>query len=645
MTATGPAQSPIAYAGHAGAIAPGPGGAPRPAWLDTVVDRLTTTGPEWFSRFLPPDEGGRESAVLILFGPPPEASVTTGEHVLLLERSHDMRSHPAQIAFPGGARDPEDDGLVATALREAQEETGLDPSGVDVLAVLPSLYLPPSGFVVAPVLGWWSEPSPVSVRDTAEVHDVLSVPVSHLLDPASRFTVTHPSGFTGPAFDLDDLLLWGFTAGLLSRVLELGGITREWDGAPAAAAAGALPRRAPLVTGGVVLDVVLVVLLLTYGYSGYRRGFISSVFSLAGFFVFAMVAAWQLPRMLARWDTVANDTRARVFGLIIGVVVLGWLGQYLGGIIGQTIRRRLGRTPWRSLDAVLGGIVVVLAASLIVWFLGGALRTVGNASLARAMSESKVLRAVNSVVPEATGEVFAGFRGFLSSQGFPQVFRGLTPEPISPVQAPDPATSRTPAIDRAGASVLKVTTASSTCQRGQEGTGWVVSDDRVVTNAHVVAGADQVQVQSRDQVLRGTVVVFDPDRDLAVIRVDGLDAAALPLGSDLARGDSAVVPGYPLDGPYRVASARVRETLDARGLDIYGTNRVVREIYSLNARVQPGNSGGPLLDDAGRVVGVVFAKSLEDDSTGYALTLAESRPVLQKATSNRAVPTGGCLVG
>ncbi len=399
------------------------------------------------------------------------------------------------------------------------------------------------------------------------------------------------------------------------------------------------------MTGGLVLDVVLVLVLLAYGVSGYRRGFISSVFSLAGFFLFAMVAVWQLPRMLARWDSVANDTRTRVFALIVGVVVLGWLGQYLGGLIGQTIRRRLGRTPWRSLDAVLGGVVVVLAASLIVWFLGAALRTAGNASLARAMSESRVLRTVNSVVPEGAGEIFAGFRGFLSSQGFPQVFRGLDPEPISPVQAPDPATSRSAAVDRAAASVVKVTTASAACQRGQEGTGWVVRDDRVVTNAHVVAGADQVQVQSRDQVLRGTVVVFDPARDLAVIRVDGLDAAPLQLGEDLVRGDSAAVPGYPLDGPYRVASARVREMLDARGLDIYGTDRVVREIYSLNARVQPGNSGGPLLDDAGHVVGVVFAKSLEDDSTGYALTLGETRPVLQKASSNRAVSTGGCLVG
>ncbi|WP_323097550.1 CoA pyrophosphatase [Intrasporangium sp. YIM S08009] len=247
--------SGIAYAGRTGTIEPAPlpeGGIARPGWVDHLADRLGTVRAEDFSLFVPPDEGGRESAVLILFGPPPavlatpdasapsDASPLTGAsagpdvveedvHVVLLERSHDMRSHPAQIAFPGGARDPEDADDVATALREAQEETGLDPSGVDVVATLPSLFIPFSGFVVTPVLGWWARPSALSVRDPNEVHDVLSVPVSHLVAPATRFSVTHPSGYVGPGFGLDDLLLWGFTAGLLGRVLDLAGLEQPWD--------------------------------------------------------------------------------------------------------------------------------------------------------------------------------------------------------------------------------------------------------------------------------------------------------------------------------------------------------------------------------------------------------------------------------
>jgi 8-oxo-dGTP pyrophosphatase MutT (NUDIX family) len=228
--------SGITYAGRSGTIEPsrsvvaGNGASvPRPAWIDDLMLKLETVELQWFSRFVPPDEGGRESAVLILFGPPPEGSLVDDDHVILIERSHTMRTQPAQIAFPGGSRDPEDVDLVETALREAQEETGLDPAGVDVVGTLPPLYLAPAQFVVAPVLGWWARPSTLSVRDVAEVHDVLAVPVSHLVDPAMRFSVTHPSGYVGPGFDLDHLFLWGFTAILISGILEVAGLSRPWD--------------------------------------------------------------------------------------------------------------------------------------------------------------------------------------------------------------------------------------------------------------------------------------------------------------------------------------------------------------------------------------------------------------------------------
>lgn len=219
----------MVHSGPTGAIPPGPAGLPRPRWLDEVAERVPSVDAHWFSRFQPPESGGRESAVLMLFGPAPAGEASDGEHVILIERSHTMRTQPAQIAFPGGSRDPEDEDSVHTALREAEEETGIDPAGVDVVDVLPSLYLPPANFVVAPVLGWWAEPAPLTVRDPAEVQEVLSVPLSHLVHPETRFTVTHPSGYVGPAFELDHLLLWGFTAGLLSRVLDLAGLAVEWD--------------------------------------------------------------------------------------------------------------------------------------------------------------------------------------------------------------------------------------------------------------------------------------------------------------------------------------------------------------------------------------------------------------------------------
>ena len=210
-------------AAGAGGVVPSP--ARQPDWMAHLVGQLDHLESEFFSRFLPPDEGGRQSAVLILFGPGDDG----GEDVVLTERSHSMRSHAGQVSFPGGAIDPTDSGPAAAALREAQEEVGLDPAGVQIVAELPALYLPPSNFVVTPILAWWSEPSPIGVVDHREVARVIRAPLSELTDPARRFTITHPSGFVGPAFDIDGLLLWGFTAGLLSKVIELAGLEQSWD--------------------------------------------------------------------------------------------------------------------------------------------------------------------------------------------------------------------------------------------------------------------------------------------------------------------------------------------------------------------------------------------------------------------------------
>ncbi len=203
-----------------------------PDWLRTLVDALPSVTGEQLSRFTPPESGGRHSAVLVLFG-----EGATGPDVLLIERAHTLRSHAGQPAFPGGALDPGDgdpagDGPVAAALREAEEEVGLDPSTVDVLGVLPALWLPPSGFVVHPVVALWRDPHPVDVVDVAEVAAVARVPIAELVDPASRLRVTHPSGWTGPAFEVRDLLVWGFTAGLLDRLLAYGGWERPWGDGP-----------------------------------------------------------------------------------------------------------------------------------------------------------------------------------------------------------------------------------------------------------------------------------------------------------------------------------------------------------------------------------------------------------------------------
>ncbi len=193
--------------------------------MHRLVANLDGVPPSWFSRFLPPREGARQSAVLMLFGPGEDG----GEDVVLTERAHTMRSHPGQVSFPGGALEASDSGPGSGALREAGEEVGLRAEGVRVIAELPALHIPVSSFDVTPVLAWWERPEPIGVRQPAEVSRVVRASLDELTDPERRFRVRHPSGFVGPAFEVDGLLVWGFTAGLLAKTLELAGLERSWD--------------------------------------------------------------------------------------------------------------------------------------------------------------------------------------------------------------------------------------------------------------------------------------------------------------------------------------------------------------------------------------------------------------------------------
>lgn len=224
-----------------------------PEWFEPLLGRVESCRTEDFTRVRPPAGGGRPSAVLVLIGESEPDAGPGGPDLLVLQRAATMRNHAGQPAFPGGSTDPDDADAPATALREANEEVGLDSASAEVLALLPDLYIPVSSFVVTPVLAWWRKPHPVSPRQPAEVADVARLPISELVDPQNRIRVRHPSGWIGPAFRVRGLLVWGFTAGVISTLLDMGGWSRPWQpgrivelpdaSAPVPAARGGAPDK------------------------------------------------------------------------------------------------------------------------------------------------------------------------------------------------------------------------------------------------------------------------------------------------------------------------------------------------------------------------------------------------------------------
>jgi S1-C subfamily serine protease len=254
------------------------------------------------------------------------------------------------------------------------------------------------------------------------------------------------------------------------------------------------------------------------------------------------------------------------------------------------------------------------------------------------------LQGVDDLMPSSAHTWFGSFRRLLNQKGLPQVFGGIGPEHIVSVPPPDQKLAHSKVVRRIRPDVVKVTGVASSCSRVLEGSGFVFATDRVMTNAHVVAGVGSPNVLTSDQrTLPARVVLYDPQRDIAVLLVPGLNIKPLQFGGPLAQGNNAIVLGFPENGPFDATSARVRTLQNARGPDIYQNHQVTREIYSLFARVRPGNSGGPLLTTHGRVAGVVFAAAVDDANTGYALTADEvAHDATSGANATRQVSTQGC---
>jgi S1-C subfamily serine protease len=382
------------------------------------------------------------------------------------------------------------------------------------------------------------------------------------------------------------------------------------------------------------LDVALMLLLALSAWGGYRRGAVLQVAGLAGLALGFVVGIWLAPHT-------ANLVRSELAkaGVAFGtVLLLGGAGDAVGSVLGLRLRRRAIGTRFKTADAVGGSALSVGALVLAIWFLGINLAAGPFPSVARAMQRSAVVRAVDAVLPPPP-VLAAQLGNVFDILGFPDIFTGLPPLPADPVPQPTRGLAARAARDARRSVVL---VAGPACDRILQGTGFVVADELVLTNAHVIAGGAP-RVEWDGQTFDAVPVLFDDDLDAAILRVGGLDAPALTLEpEEVARGTGGAVLGYP-HGRYTELGAAARRALNAVGRDIYSEDQVHRRVYELQVTVRPGNSGGPFLLTGGRVAGLIFGAAVTDQDLGYALTSPRLIPLVERAEDLRgAVGTGRC---
>jgi S1-C subfamily serine protease len=419
---------------------------------------------------------------------------------------------------------------------------------------------------------------------------------------------------------------------------------RSWNCKPPTIARQGCGRYTVSVVHGDVLDLILLLVVAAFAVSGYRQGFIVGILSFIGFVGGALLGAEFGPSISRA--LVGGQTQQDVIAVVL-LVSFAVIGQFIASSIGAAMRSTV---TWHSatvLDSVGGAVVSVVSVLLIAWVVGSVLIESPFPLVDSQVNNSLVLQTLDKVMPTSAKTLFSDFRRLLASNSmYAEVFSNIGAERIFAITAPDPAVVGSHGVQAASASVVRVQGIAPSCGESIEGSGFVISPDHVLTNAHVVAGVTsrQTVTTTAGRTLPATVVFYDPQIDVAVLWVPGLNLNPLQFAGPASPGANAVVAGYPLDATYlHLVAARIGGTQDAEGPNIYQTSTVVRQIYEIRAVVKSGNSGGPLLTPAGTVDGVVFAAAVGQSDTGFALTAAEvSQDARAGEQLTAAVSTGAC---
>jgi S1-C subfamily serine protease len=390
-----------------------------------------------------------------------------------------------------------------------------------------------------------------------------------------------------------------------------------------------------------LVDVVLIALALLFALSGFRQGLLVSATSFLGFFGGAVLGA-QLSGPVA--DRIDGSNVTRVFAALVVVLAAALLGQILAGAAGRALRKRVTWEPAKMVDSVAGAVVSALAVLLVAWMVATPLASSPFPPVASQVRQSALVEAVDQAVPDSVRGLYNNLREAIDRRGLPDVLDPLTPTQPREVPAPDQALAQSGVVGQVEGSVVKVRGVAPSCSRQIDGSGFVYAPQRVMTNAHVLAGVTEPVVEAEGQDYDATPVFIDEQVDIAVLAVPGLPQVPLQFApQDADTGDDSIIMGYPGGGDLWVGAARVRDRGEIRGPNFRNSGAVVRDVYALFGSVRAGNSGGPLFAPDGTVLGVVFASAIDDPNTGYALTADQvARAATTGERSGAEVSTGAC---
>ncbi|MEV0145175.1 MULTISPECIES: MarP family serine protease [unclassified Nonomuraea] len=376
---------------------------------------------------------------------------------------------------------------------------------------------------------------------------------------------------------------------------------------------------------GDLLDLILIGLVIAFGVSGYRQGFIIGVMSFVGFIGGAVLGVFIAPPISKA--VVDGDTPQALLAIVI-VFLSATIGQFASSTIGAVVRSHVTWEPAKVADAVGGTFASALSVLVIAWLIGSLVVSTSFSLLVEQVKQSMLLSTVDEAIPQAARNWQQPFKKFIDRSEFPPVFDAIGAGQIIDVPPAPRSILKGAALGRAQRAIVKVQGNAESCNKHIEGTGFVYARDRIMTNAHVVAGVtrDLTVIDSANQRHDATVVRYNPKRDIAILYVPGLGLPQLTFEGEADKGDNAIIAGFPKGQGFTAEPARIRSRLEAEGPDIYRASNVTRQVYAIRGKVLPGNSGGPLLTVDGKVYGVIFAAAVSQEDTGYVLTAGEVRP-------------------